>query len=198
MSLSNFTGILGKLIIESQEGAQWGNKLFDVLANDLRHSFPNTEGFSKRNLYNMRQFAIHYPDFEIVQALPAQLTWTHHVVLIQVFTPDELNIKNWYAEKTVENEWPYRELNAQIKSDLYSRQAKLEYKTTNFIDQLPSPQSHLAQEMIKDPYKFHFLSVGEEAHEKDIQNGLLAHVKEFLMELGQGFALYGTRLLNVN
>lgn len=191
--LIKFYWDIGKLITESQGKVRWGNKLFDILAKDLRHSFPNTEGFSKSNLYNMRQFAIHYPNFEIVQALPAQLTWTHHVVLIQALPQDKLDMKQWYAQQTIENEWPYRELQAQIKSDLYSRQSKLDHKTTNFKDKLPSPQSQLAQEMIKDPYKFHFLSVGDEAHEKDIQNGLLTHVKEFLMELGQGFALYGTK-----
>ncbi|STX39312.1 PDDEXK nuclease domain-containing protein [Legionella feeleii] len=193
LELIKFYWGIGKLIIESQEQTKWGNKIFEVLARDLRHSFPNTEGFSRSNLYNMRQFAVHYPSFEIVQALPGQLTWTHHVVLMQSFTPEELAVKHWYAEKTIENEWPYRELNTQIKSDLYSRQSKLKNKTTNFIDKLPAPQSQLAQEMIKDPYKFHFLSVGDEAHEKDIHDGLLTHVKEFLMELGQGFALYGTR-----
>ncbi len=191
--LIQFYWDIGKLILVSQEEAKWGNKLFEVLAQDLRHSFPNTEGFSRRNLYNMRQFAIHYSTFEFVQALPAQLTWTHHVVLIQAFLPEALSEKQWYAQQTIENEWPYRELQAQIKSDLFSRQSKLEHKTTNFKDRLPSPQSQLAQEMIKDPYKFHFLSVGNDAHEKDIQDGLLIHVKEFLMELGQGFALYGTR-----
>jgi predicted nuclease of restriction endonuclease-like (RecB) superfamily len=183
----------GKLIIESQKQAKWGNKLFEVLATDLRRSFPNTEGFSRRNLYNMRQFAAHYPNVEIVQALPAQLTWTHHLVLIQAFTAEQEKIKQWYAEQTIEHGWSYRELQSQIKNDLYSRQAQLEHKTTNFKDKLPAAQSQLAQEMIKDPYKFHFLSVGDEAHEKDIHDGLLLHVKEFLMELGQGFALFGTR-----
>ncbi|MCX7115038.1 MAG: PDDEXK nuclease domain-containing protein [Gammaproteobacteria bacterium] len=191
--LIQFYWDIGKLIIETQEQAKWGNKLFEVLANDLRHSFPNTEGFSTRNLYNMRQFAMHYPNLEFLQALPAQLTWTHHIVLIQSFSSEQANIKQWYAQKTLENVWGYRELQAQIKSDLYHRQSKLEHKTTNFKEKLPEPHSQLAQEMIKDPYKFHFLSVGDAAHEKDIQDGLLIHVKEFLMELGQGFALYGTR-----
>ena len=117
--LIKFYWDIGKLMIESQERAKWGNKLFEALAKDLRHSFPNTEGFSKRNMYNMRQFAIHYPDAEFVKALPAQLTWTHHVVLIQAFTPDNFNIKQWYAQQAVENEWAYRELQSQIKSDLY-------------------------------------------------------------------------------
>jgi predicted nuclease of restriction endonuclease-like (RecB) superfamily len=74
----------------------------------------------------------------------------------------------------------------------YARQTNKKAKTTNFHDKLPSPKSELAIEMIKEPYKFHFLTVGDDAHEKEVQSGLVAHVKQFLMELGQGFALYGT------
>ncbi len=192
-ALIQFYWDIGQLIIRRQQESKWGDKLFEALSNDLRRSFPNTEGFSKTNLKNMRLFAKNYPNSEFSQALPDQLTWTHHIVLIQAFSSEELDIKQWYAQQTIENDWPYRALQTQIKSDLYSRQSRLDHKTTNFKHKLPSPQSQLAQEMIKDPYKFHFLSVGKEAHEKDIQDGLLTHVKEFLMELGQGFALYGTR-----
>jgi predicted nuclease of restriction endonuclease-like (RecB) superfamily len=191
--LIQFYWEVGKLIIEQQEKSKWGDKLFDVLANDLQRSFPNTEGFSKTNLKNMRLFAKHYPEGQFSQALPDQLTWTHHVVLNQMLEPDKIHIKQWYAEQTLENGWPYRKLQVQIKADLYSRQSSHKFKTTNFKDRLPSPTSQLAQEMIKDPYKFHFLTVGDDAHEKDVHNGLVGHVKEFLMELGQGFALYGTR-----
>jgi len=84
--LIKFYWDIGKLIIESQKRAKWGNKLFEVLAKGLRRSFHNKEGFSERNLYNMRQFYLRYPDFEIFQALPAKLTGTHHVVLIQAFS----------------------------------------------------------------------------------------------------------------
>jgi predicted nuclease of restriction endonuclease-like (RecB) superfamily len=191
--LVQFYWDIGKLLIERQKNTRWGDKLFDALSNDLRRIFPDTDGFSKTNLKYMRLFAQNYPDGEFGQALPDQLTWTHHIVLIQAFATDKAEMKQWYAQKTIENGWAYRELRAQIKDDLYSRQSILELKTTNFKDKLPSPQSQLAQEMIKDPYKFHFLTVGDEAHEKEIHNGLLFHVKDFLMELGQGFALYGTR-----
>ena len=75
---------------------------------------------------------------------------------------------------------------------MYETKGNNKVKTTNFHSKLPSPQSHLAEETIKDPYKFHFLTVGEDAHEKEIHKGLLNHVKQFLMALGQGFALYGT------
>lgn len=191
--LIQFYWEVGNLIIERQEHSKWGDKLFDVLSDDLRRSYPNTEGFSKTNLKNMRLFAKNYPNKEFSQALPDQLTWTHHIVLIQNLRSEKGNIKQWYAIKTLENGWSYRELQNQIKSDLYSRQSNHTLKTTNFNQRLPSPTSELAQDMIKDPYKFHFLTVGKDAHEKDIHNGLVGHVKEFLMELGQGFALYGTK-----
>jgi predicted nuclease of restriction endonuclease-like (RecB) superfamily len=191
--LIQFYWEIGKLIIERQEKTKWGEKLFDALADDLRRSFPHTEGFSKTNLKYMRLFAKHYPQGEFSQALPDQLTWTHHVVLIQMLEPKAIPIKQWYAEKTLENGWPYRELQTHIKASLYSRQSKTTKKTTNFKHKLPAATSRLAQEMIKDPYKFHFLTIGEDAHEKDVHNGLVGHIKQFLMELGQGFALYGTR-----
>lgn len=183
---------VGKLIIERQETAKWGDKLYKVLSKDLIQNFPDTDGFSVTNLRNMRRFSEHYSHGEFAQALPAQLTWTHHVVLLQI-NPKNIHIKQWYANKTVEFGWSYRDLNFQIKEDLYSRQSELAIKTTNFKDRLPSATSQLAQEMLKDPYKFHFLTVGEDAHEKDIHIGLLEHVRQFLMELGQGFALYGSQ-----
>ncbi len=191
--LIQFYWEVGKLIVERQDKAHWGDKLFDVLANDLRRSFPNTEGFSITNLKNMRLFARHYPNGEFSQALPDQLTWTHHIVLAQMLGSEKIHMKKWYAEKTIEHGWPYRDLQAQIKADLYNRQSNVNLKTTTFNDRLPLPTSQLAQEMIKDPYKFHFLTIGEDAHEKDVHNGLVRHVRQFLMELGQGFALFGTK-----
>lgn len=190
--LIQFYWEVGGLIIEQQGKSEWGDKLFETLSNDLSKSFPNSKGFSKTNLKNMRTFASHYPNGEFGQALPDQLTWTHHVVLLQIFNREEIQIKQWYAQKTVEEGWSYRELKENILSNLYERQADKLLKTTNFHDKLPAPASYLAQEMIKEPYKFHFLTLGEDAREKEIHQGLLNHAKQFLMELGQGFALYGT------
>jgi predicted nuclease of restriction endonuclease-like (RecB) superfamily len=189
--LIDFYWQVGKLILERQENTKWGDRLFDTLSADLTNSFPNSKGFSKTNLKNMRLFAAHYPNKEFSQALPDQLTWTHHVVLLQMFHQDNIDKKKWYAAKSFENGWSYRELKENIQSDLYARQGDKALKTTNFHNKLPSPTSHLAQEMIKEPYKFHFLTVGDDVREKEIQKGLIEHVKQFLMELGQGFSLYG-------
>lgn len=190
--LIQFYWEIGTLIIERQKNTKWGEKLYDTLAQDLGLSFPGTKGFSKTNLKYMRSFAAHYPHQEFSQALPDQLTWTHHIVLIQMFSPEELVKKQWYACQVSKNDWPYRELQKQIKSELYERQSNKAIKISNFKDKLPATQSQLAHEILKDPYKFHFLTLGDDAHEKEIHHGLLSHIKQFLMELGHGFALYGT------
>jgi predicted nuclease of restriction endonuclease-like (RecB) superfamily len=190
--LLKFYWEVGTLIIEQQEKKKWGDKLFERLSRDLTAGFPGTKGFSITNLKSMRNFASHYPNGEFSQALPDQLSWTQHITLMQMIDSADLHKKQWYAGKVIEEGWGYRELRGQIKSGLYERQADKNIKTTNFYEKLPSPTSQLAQEMIKEPYKFHFLTVGEDAYEKEIHRGLVNHIKQFLMELGQGFALYGT------
>lgn len=190
MEVIKFYWEIGQLIIEKQKTSNWGDKLIDALAVDLKKSFPDTQGFSRSNLHSMRKFAENYPTLQIVQALTGQLPWTHNLVLMErVKDPDA---RLWYAKEALENGWSYRMLMAQIKEQLYEAKGKKLVKTTNFHVNLPSPQSCLAEETIKDPYKFHFLAMGDDAHEKEVHRGLLGHVKQFLMALGQGFALYAT------
>ena len=181
---------IGQLIIEKQKMSNWGDKLIDALAIDLKQSFPDTQGFSRSNLHSMRKFAESYPTLAIVQALPGQLPWTHNLVLLERIK--DPSVRLWYAKEALENGWSYRMLMVQIKEQLYEAKGKKSVKTTNFHLQLPSPQSSMAEETIKDPYKFHFLAMGDDAHEKEVHSGLLGHVKQFLMALGQGFALYAT------
>lgn len=188
--LIKFYWEIGNLIIEKQKKANWGEKLIDALARDLKESFPDTQGFSRSNLHSMRKFAETYVSFEIVQALPGQLPWTHNLVLLEKVKYSEERF--WYAKQAIEESWSYRTLLKHIKEKLYQAKGIKNIKTTNFHLRLPNPQSELAHETIKDPYKFDFLTVGKDAHEKEIHSGLLNHVKQFLMELGQGFALYGT------
>lgn len=138
----------------------------------------------------MKKFAESYPSIQIVQALPGQLPWTHNLVLLERVKDTDARL--WYAQEALTNGWSYRMLITQIKDQLYETKGIKIGKTTNFQLKLPSPQSSLAEETVKDPYKFHFLTIGEDAHEKELHHGLLAHVKQFLMALGQGFALYGT------
>ena len=124
-----------------------------------------------------------------MQEVLAQITWYHNLTLLEkVKRPEE---RLWYARKTVENGWSRNVLVHWIESDLYERQGKAQ---TNFERTLPAPQSDLAREMLKDPYKFEFLTLAEEAEEREIEEGLLAHIRKFLIELGAGFAFVGQQV----
>lgn len=182
---------LGCMILERQRESKWGDKLINVLAHDLKATYPDSKGFSPTNLKYMRLFAEIYPDFQISQTVSGQLPWSHHVALMTHSKSDIERI--WYCDKAVEEGWSFRKLVAELKKDTYHRQGVLENKTTNFKDRLPPSQSLLAQETIKDPYKFDFLTVGQDAHELEIERALVKHIKEFLLELGKGFAFVGSQ-----
>jgi predicted nuclease of restriction endonuclease-like (RecB) superfamily len=179
---------IGRDILDRQARESWGAKVIDRLAADLKHAFPDMKGFSPRNLKYMRRFADIWPDAEFVQQVAAQLPWFHNCVLLdKVANSDE---RVWYARAAIQHGWSRSVLVHQIESALHSRQGKA---ITNFDRALPPPQSDLAQEVTKDPYNFDFLMLGEEAHERDLERGLVEHLRKFLLELGVGFAFVGSQ-----
>lgn len=164
--------------------------MIDRLATDLSHAFPEAQGFSPRNLKYMRAFAEAWPDESIVQQVAAQIPWFHNCVLLdKVKEPDE---RLWYVRHTIQHGWSRNVLVHQIESGLYHRQGKA---LTNFDRTLPAPQSELAQQILKDPYNFDFLTLGSDAQERELERGLLEHVRAFLLELGVGFAFVGSQYL---
>lgn len=162
-----------------------GAKTIERLAKDLKKTFPDMRGFSFRNLKYMVQLVKESPD-EIGQQLVAQIPWGHNIALIQLLKDEKERL--WYAQETIKNGWSRNILIHWITSDLYRRQGKA---TTNFKNTLPAPQSDLATEVIKDPYKFDFLALREKFNEKELEDGLLQHIQHFLLELGAGFAFVG-------
>lgn len=179
---------IGKSILERQEEEGWGKNIINRLSQDLKTSFPEMKGFSSRNLGYMKRFAELYPDDVILQQLVAQIPWGHNVILMDKVKSAEERL--WYAKSAIEFGWSRNVLVHQIESGLYQRQA-LTGKITNFTKTLPAPQSELAHNLLKDPYKFDFLGIGQESQEKEIENALVAHIKKFLLELGAGFAFVG-------
>lgn len=176
------------LVRQAQQG--WGAKVIDRLARDLRVAFPDMKGFSPRNLKYMRAFAEAWPDEAIVQQVAAQLPWSHQMILLdKVPTPDA---RRWYAAKAIEYGWSRNILAMQIESGLMVRSGAA---VTNFAARLPSPQSDLARESLKDPYRLDFLNLAEDVQERDIEQALIKHVTEFLLELGAGFAFVGRQVL---
>lgn len=160
------------------------------MAADIRISFPACKGFSVRNLKYMSKFAATYPDTEFVQQSVAQIPWGHVVVLLDK-VPDDLT-RNWYVAKTIENGWSRNVLIHQIESKLYERQA-ISQKVSNFERRLPSPQSELALQTMKDPYIFDFIPFKEDMVERDIEQALVKDVTKLLLELGTGFAFLGNQ-----
>jgi predicted nuclease of restriction endonuclease-like (RecB) superfamily len=179
---------IGRDILARQQKQGWGAKVIDRLAADLQREFPSVQGFSARNLKYMRSFAETWPDEPIVQQVVAQIPWGHNIRLMDKLTSSEERL--WYARQTVENGWSRNVLVHQIESGLYARQGKA---VSNFERVLPAPQSDLARQLLKDPYNFDFLTLTEGAHERELEKGLLEHVRKFLLELGAGFAFLGSQ-----
>ena len=183
---------IGRIINEHKS---WGNKFIDNLARDIKIAYPNSTGYSVRNLKYMAKFAAEYPDEEFVQRAVAQIPWGHNIVLLDKFS--DFSVRKWYIEKTQENGWSRNVLVHQIESGLYERQA-IAQKISNFESLLPAPQSELAVQTMKDPYVFDFIPFKEDMVERDIENALVKDVTALLLELGTGFAFLGNQYhLNV-
>lgn len=179
---------IGGEILRRQQEEGWGAKVIDRLAKDLREAFPEMKGFSPRNLKYMRALAATYSDEQFVQREVAQLPWAHNVILL-----DKVKVaaeRTWYTHAAAQYGWSRDVLAHQIDSGLYYRQGQA---VTNFDRTLPLAQSELARQLLKDPYNFDFLSLGAEAHERDLEHALLSHMRDFLLELGVGFAFLGSQ-----
>lgn len=174
----------------------WGNKFIESLAKDIKLTFPNTTGYSVRNLKYMAKFAQAYPEREFVQTVSAQIPWSHNIAIIEKVKKPEQRI--WYIQKTAENGWSHSVLIHQIESGLYQRQAVAE-KVSNFARRLPTAQSELAIQTMKDPYIFDFIAFKEDMIERDVERALVRDVTKLLLELGTGFAFLGNQYhLNVD
>jgi len=179
---------IGRDILQRQQEEGWGAKVIERLSTDLRKEFPDVKGFSPRNLKYMRSFAEAWPDPVFVQQVAAQIPWFHNCVILDKLSNREF--REWYIHKTIENGWSRNVLVHQIESGLIEREGRA---VTNFSSALPAPQSDLARAMLKDPYIFDFLGIGEDAAERELERALLDHIREFLLELGVGFAFVGSQ-----
>ena len=181
---------IGRDILTRQSVQGWGAKVIERLAQDLRVAFPDMKGFSPRNLKYMRAFAQAWPEAEFVQQAAAQLPWFHLCTLLDKLKTREE--RDWYLAQTVKHNWSRNILGMQIETRLLERSGKA---VTNFEFSLPKPQSDLARQSLKDPYRFDFLGLTDKAQEREIENALVKHVTEFLLELGAGFAFVGRQVL---
>ncbi|MCX6147662.1 MAG: PDDEXK nuclease domain-containing protein [Candidatus Kapabacteria bacterium] len=206
---------LGKQINEKLESAIYGSKIIDKLSRDLKKEFPQMSGFSRTNLYTIKNFYLYYfqidsNDKKIVHPLGGQsliqnennqeynssadyylnlccqIPWKHNTLLI-----DKVKDKSeilFYLIQTIQNNWSRSVLEYHIETKLHKRQGKA---INNFELTLPKIESDLANQLLKDPYNFEFLSMTYDAKERDLENKLIEHITQFLLELGKGFAYLG-------
>lgn len=179
---------IGNQILERQKQEGWGSKVIENISKDLRSEFPEMKGLSAQNLKYMRKFAETYAKNEISQQAVDQIPWGHNIKIF--YDVENQEERFWYIQKTIENGWSRNVLSLQIQSNLYAREGK---SINNFKSTLPSPQSDLAASIIKDPYNLEFLDIQGKFHERELEGKLIDHIRNFLLELGQGFAFIGNQ-----
>ncbi len=179
---------IGSEILRRQQELGWGAKVIDQLSQDLAHEFPGMTGLGARNLKYMRKFVEEYSDYEFVQQVVARLPWGHNVVLMDKVSDKE--IRQFYIQNAIEHGWSRNVMVMQIDTKLHERQGKA---LTNFKVTLPSITSDLAQQIFKDEYNLEFLDVEIGLHERQLEKSLVDNIKDFLLELGTGFAFMGSQ-----
>jgi len=179
---------LGKEILKRQDQEGWGSKVIDRLSADLKREFPDVKGFSPRNLKYMRAFAEAYPDAAIVQRAAALIPWTHNCVLLDKVKDTQERL--WYIGQVRQHGWSRNVMSLQIDGNAYRQPSE---PVTNFGQTLPAPDSDLALQLIKDPYNLDFLSLDREVRESELEKALVSHIRDFLLELGVGFAFMGSQ-----
>ncbi|MDR3000478.1 MAG: PDDEXK nuclease domain-containing protein [Fibromonadaceae bacterium] len=215
---------LGQDIVARQMETAWGSGFFEQLSKDLRSEFPDMQGFSSTNLKYCKRFYLFYAQDNSIRHQAGdeiscqvaaklqvvgnkgdtirqqvadelenhpifQIPWFHHV---QIFAKCK-SVKEalFYVQKTIENGWSRAVLMNFMETDLFLAQGKAQ---TNFSRLLPEPQSDLANQILKDPYNFDFLTLAENYKEKELEDALIDNITKFLLELGQGFAYVGKQV----
>lgn len=177
---------VGAYISRKLEQAEWGDSVVSQLAEHLAQTQPGLRGFTRRNLFRMRQFYEAYRDNEKVSALLTQLPWTHNLlILTQSKHPQE---REFYLHLAVQEKWSTRELERQLKAALFERSVTQPAKVSAVLK-----QTHpAALEIFRDAYMLEFLDLPSCHGETDLHKGLLARLKEFLIELGRDFCFVGS------
>ena len=176
---------IGKILYDNYE---YGNKFIDQIAQELKLEYPNSIGYSVRNLKYMKKIYIEYKDDELMQQLVAQVPWGHNVVLLDKVKGNEN--RKIYLQGIIKNGWGRSMLVHQIELNYHLRIGK---SNNNFELTLPKKNSDLVNYMIKDPYIFDFISLQNDYREQELEKAMLMKIKNVLIELGKGFSFVGNQ-----
>jgi predicted nuclease of restriction endonuclease-like (RecB) superfamily len=193
---------VGRMVCTVQNSAGWGKRVIPRLSQDIKNEIPEINGFSVTNIKRMTLFYREYTNFNLIgpqavgqiqeaannglQHLVTGLPWGHNVLLMEKIK--DRQERKWYMNQCLQHGWSRNILDIHIKNRSYERRGKA---TTNFDRTLPPIHSDMAQQTLKDPYIFDFLTIDNEFRERELETELLKHIQEFLIELGVGFAFVG-------
>ncbi len=181
---------IGQQILESQKVHGWGKGIVEQLSKDLRQDFPGTEGFSARNLWNMRLLYETYCDHPILLQLVAEIPWGQNLVILN--KSETYEQREFYIQATAKMGWSRDVLLNQMKAQAYERQL-LQPNQTNFQEALPEHLAEQANEALKSKYHLDFLGIGQPVLELELERQLIRRLKDFLLELGYGFTFIGNQ-----
>lgn len=177
---------VGAYISNKIKAAEWGDGVVDALAKHLAVTQPNLQGFTRRNLFRMRQFYETYQDDQLVSPLVRQLPWTHNLIILSQSKHAEE--REFYLRMAIKERWSKRELERQFNTALFARMVLNPVKVSPAVTQLHPD----ALSVFKDSYIVDFLDLPEQHSEADLHKGLLTKLKHFLLELGRDFCFVGS------
>ena len=179
---------IGKSIVAKQEKLGWGKAIVESLAKDLQKEFPGIQGFSSRNLWNMRTFYLTYKNNQKLQPLVAEISWTKNIIIMER-CKDNIR-REFYLKATKKFGWTKDVLINQLEAGAFERYMA---NQTNFDKTVPEKYRHQAKLAVKDEYSFDFLELGDEHSEKELERALLENVRKFLIEMGGYFTFVGNQ-----
>jgi len=181
---------IGKIILEKQNDEGWGKSVVEKISKDLRQDYPESSGYSARNLWDMRRFYSRYSNNEKLRQLVAEIPWGQNLLILSKIKDDKE--AEFYLSATKEYGWSRNVLLNQIKAQAYKR-ALPDNKTHNFQTALPEFLSEQADEALKSEYNLEFLGLKEGVKERELENKMIEKIRDVIMEFGAGFAFLGNQ-----
>ncbi len=179
---------IGRTIYDQQQADSWGDSVVEQLAKDLQDEFPGTKGFSARNLWRMKDLYLSYHKNEKLPALLAEISWTHHVYILEK-CKNSLE-QEFYIRMSKRNGWSYRVLLNQISNKTYEKTLATQ---TSFDKNLPEKMRPDAKLAVKDEYAFGFLELGDDHSERELERAIVSNIEGFLREMGNVYAFMGSQ-----
>ncbi len=179
---------IGEEIFRQQQEKGWGKSIVEILAQELKREFPDVKGFSARNLWNMRSFYVAYRDSQNLQPMVAEISWSKNIVIMEKCK--DVQQREFYLRMTKRYGWTKDVLIHQIANQSYE---KYLLNQTNFDETVPEEYRNQAKLAVKDEYVFDFMELGEQHSEYELEQSLIAQIRDFLAEMGGAFTFIGNQ-----